>query len=301
MDTDKHNKTIKTKTNFAIALSVIVFIVLGGIFLLTPISFEQFALALSGNYNRNPAIPADIPLTLTDWNYLDDDFLFKDGSNSMTGDLQMGGNRIYNVSTDPAQNLDAANVGFVNTEIAAATAGTGGDVYTVWGNSTCPNPIYSGVAFSAPYNFNSGGSNPICVQQPGGGGLFFSGDAADKLYPVVTSVNPANLPPGITADSFVRCAVCHSPQSTCYTAFGTTDCNGNSQGFNTVYSGYSLGSSASLPASANSTQRYCVNSTFSSASASNQLGAVWHGTVINNNFGLGFAEDQFITCSVCCN
>ncbi|MCK4539948.1 hypothetical protein KAU09_02215 [Candidatus Parcubacteria bacterium] len=298
-----YNFKKKDKQLLFIILVVLLFC---GLLIFTPLSFENIAKALTlGNYNRTAS---DNIIDVDDWNHLDNDFLLTDGANSMQGDLNMNNNRITNVTTTNNPN-DAANVEYVTDAIAAAEVAGGGDIFVNWGNDDCPggtDKLYGGIAFSAPYNTTSGGSNPVCMQSGDAGPAHINANA-DKIYPVVTggieTLPDSSVDSGstITSESIIKCALCHNPAGTCYEHYGGHDCGGS---FSHVYRGYVLGSYATNGTDShyNSTQRACVNRDFdSSISAGVNMGAMWYGARIEENFGLGYTTDAFIKCSICCN
>jgi len=313
----KKNDIKKLKLKFGAALFVLFTVMIGGAFVLSFFYFRESALALTPTwkYNRDPATVPQNDLTIANWNELDQDFLLKEGDTwTGPGALNMGNHAITGLNTNliSPNPTDAANVAYVNQEVAAGPSSGGGEIYTVWGNNACAGGstlIYGGIAFSAPYDTPAGGSNPVCVEG-GDPGAAFTGIYADEMYPVVTGGN-SNLPTSavdpassITGDRIVRCAVCHYPTGTCYTNYGSWDCNGGAGGFSPVYDGYVLGSysiSGTDP-HRNSTQRYCVNRTFNGAAAGGAMGAMWYGTRIDNNYGLtSYTTGAFIKCAVCCN
>ena len=290
----------KNKLNALLILSLFIFSLL---LIFSPFSFEKLARAFSGNYDRT----TDNSIDLQDWNWLDDDFLFRDGNNTMDGDLDMAGHRVTNLDTPAPTDLNhGATVKYVEDAISVATAG-GGDTFVNWGDNTCPagtDLLYSGSAFSAKYDSFSGGDNPVCIQSGNSGGAF-SGTYGDNMYPLATGNNSNDLPPGFAVDSVIQCALCHKPAGTCFEYMGRSDCG--TSGFNPLYSGYILGSHSNADSSDglhhNSTQRLCVNDNFNSSIGSGgNLGALWYGTIIENNFSLDvYTENSFIKCSVCCN
>lgn len=287
-------------------LSLIIFI-LAIVYTFIPVSIKNHAFAFVSNYNRTAA---ENTLSLDDWNELDNDFLFRDGSNEMTGNLDMGTNRIINMSMSGSpSDTDGATVGYVDGEIASMGASGRGDIITNWGSSTCPigmNRLYQGFVFSAPYDESGGGDNPVCIES-GDPGVASGGAIADDMYPMVTGAD-SNLPTSaqdavstITGDRFVPCSVCYSPGQKCYTHFGSHACTAP---FTNAYDGYLLGSYTTTGGAGhmNSTERKCVNRAFdASNSAGGSMGAMWYGTRIVNNLTLGYVENAFIRCSVCCD
>ena len=276
------------------------------VFIFSPFSFEKLVKAFDGDYARD--ISGNEIIDLDDWNYLDDDFLFRDGSNNMDGDLNMDEHRIVNLETPASTDLNhGATVEYVEDAISAAAAG-GGDTFVNWGDNICPagtNLLYSGLAFSAKYNSISGGSNPVCIQDDDPGEAYGS-SYGDKMYPLTTGTSDSLPSDGTySGTTIIQCAMCHKPASTCFEYFGRDDCG--SSGFSITYNGYVLGSHAendlvNPSAHHNPTQRACVNKIFdSSISAGANLGAIWYGSKIDDDFELGFVEDSFIKCAICCN
>jgi len=279
---------------FSVSISLLFFVLFAAI---AAFSYDKFAWALSPNYSKT--LPG-ATLSLTEWNNLDDDFVAKSGD-AMTGILNMNGNRITNIAS-PAATTDAANKAYVDAQFAAMAGSSAAAVYVNWGRADCPSGselLYSGVAFSAHYGSVGGSSNMVCLDDSGAAGDLFSEPNSDKLYPLVTGAS-ASLPTGITTGRAVRCAVCRHV-GTCYETYGNTACN-TSLGFNAAYSGYLMGAHSNSSTFLNSTERACANTNFdNSVSPSSSEGAIWIGTRIDNNLGLGYTTNSFIRCSVCCN
>ncbi len=294
---------INKKTGLGLFILLIIFI--SFLFVFTPMSLKKIAQAVTGSYNR---APADSTVTVDDWNLLDEDFLLRDGANSMQGDLNMNGNKIINLG-DGVNLTDAANIKNVDDAIAGAGVAGGKDMFTNWGSEDCPDGstlLYGGVAFSSSYDSFSGGSNPICIQSGDAGGVMTPA-FADKLYPLVTGAD-ANLPTSdsdpqstIAGGKIVKCALCHKATNACYEHYGSHNC---ATGFDPIYSGYVLGSYGTNGGDNhyNSTQRACVNRLFDDSQPANgNMGAMWYGSKIQSNFGLAYTESAFIKCSICCN
>ncbi len=258
---------------------------------------NNFAKALTGDYSKT--LPAS--LTLTDWNNLDDDFVAKSGD-SMTGTLDMGGNRITNLN-DPVNDSDAANKAYVDAQMASLGVSGAGAVYINWGKDSCPGSatlLYNGFAFNASSGNTGGSDNYLCLNDSGLAGDGFTGTYADEMYPIVTGTS-GNLPSGITANRIVKCAVCRQA-GTCYESYGAWACN-SSAGFSSAYEGYVLGASSASTAS-NSGERACVNKNFDSSvsvAGAEPPETFWNGSIIDQDYSLGYTEDAFIKCSICCN
>jgi hypothetical protein len=257
---------------------------------------NNFAKALTGDYSKS--LPAS--LSLTDWNNLDDDFVAKSGD-SMTGVLDMGGNRITNLA-DPVNDSDAANKAYVDAQISAIAGSGAGGVFVNWGREDCPTDsdlLYSGIAFGADSDDTGGSDNPICIDVGGTAGGAYTDVNGDKMYPLMTG-NSSNLPSEISSAKIVKCALCRRP-GTCYENYGDWGCN-TSAGFFSAYDGYVLGSVSTASSDGNSGERLCINSNFDDEHSKTPIdGAVLIGSRIENNFGLGYTTDSFIRCSLCCN
>lgn len=256
--------------------------------------FYNFAQALTGDYAKT--LPAT--LDLSEWNNLDDDFVAKSGD-TMTGILDMGGNRITNLAM-PTLDDDAANKSYVDTQIAAITGSGAAGVFVNWGREDCPTGsdyLYSGIGFSASYESVGGSSNLVCLDDSGVSGGAYTETNADMLFPVVTG---SSMPSGITSDRVIKCAVCRKI-GTCYENYGGGGCN-TASGFSEMYAGYVLGGNSNSASYKNSLERACVNSNFDAGvTPSFSGGAFLFGTRIDNSFGLGYSVDTFLRCSLCCN
>ncbi|MCK5319880.1 hypothetical protein KAJ61_00640 [Candidatus Parcubacteria bacterium] len=107
-------KNIKIKQLKLSLLLISVFVLfISSIFIFFPFSWQQIALALTGNYNKNLGDSLDA----TDWNNLDDDFVAKSGD-TMQGILNMGGKNITNLA-DPVNNGDAVNKDTLDSAITS--------------------------------------------------------------------------------------------------------------------------------------------------------------------------------------
>lgn len=258
--------------------------------------FSNFAQALSPNYSKT--LPAT--LDLSEWNNLDDDFVAKSGD-TMTGILDMGGNRITNLS-NPTLDTDAANKAYVDSQIIAIAGSGAGGTYINWGREDCPTGsdlLYNGVGFGADSDDIGGSDNPICINSNGTVGAAYTDVNGDKMYPMVTG-SAGNLPSGITSSRIVKCALCRRA-GTCYESYGDWGCN-TSAGFSSAYDGYVLGSLTTMSPVGNSGERLCVNSNFDNEYTKSPVdGPVLLGSRIEDNFGLGYTESAFIRCSLCCN
>lgn len=126
--------------------------------------FNKVANALNVSDYNKPTTGGQ--LTVDDWNRLDEDFLARNGGNSMAVNLDMGNNRITNLAA-PQNDNEAVTRGAMNTAISNAVSGitnitdTGGNSLkmvcgvtgTTWTNDTmAANTVYQVVDIS-PYNF----------------------------------------------------------------------------------------------------------------------------------------------------
>ncbi|MCK5510993.1 hypothetical protein KAI65_05660 [Candidatus Parcubacteria bacterium] len=118
-------KNIKTKQLKLSLLLIFVFVLfVSSFFVFFPFSWQQIAMALTGNYNKNLGDSLDA----TDWNNLDDDFVAKSGD-TMQGNLNMGGNNIINLA-DPINDSDVASKAYVDSQVNTGSANitnTGGE------------------------------------------------------------------------------------------------------------------------------------------------------------------------------
>lgn len=308
MKQDYNAKKInRLKLQIAATIFLLLLIISSCFFVFSPVSLRQLAFALQGNYDR--VSPAGDQLNMTDWNYLDEDFVWREGD-TMTGSLNMGGNSITNLAHPPVGNNDASTKQYVDTEIANAIAGMtggGGDIFINWGRDDCPaafTELYDGIGYSARYDSYAGGSNPICMRS-GDAGAAFPGIYADKLYPLVTGI-AATLPSdgSFSDQKIIKCAVCYQAGRTCFEKWGSHNCDAT--GFSATYSGYMLGSLSDDPSDAftdthhNSTERGCVNRNFDNSITAPGWGSIWYGSRVEDDYGQGYPT-AFIKCAVCCN
>lgn len=272
------------KLQLTTAIFLLITAIISGIFIFSPISLEQVALALNpSDYNK----PIDGQLTANDWNQLDDDFVAKSGD-TMSGGLIL--------SADPTDSMHAATKQYVDRR--------GGDIFTNWGRSDCPagvNELYNGFVFGKRWDEPKGSGEILCIES-GMAGPPNTSAIRDKLWPVGTGVT-AYTPPAITTNSEIPCAVCYNPGGTCYRAVGTNICN-NAEGFNVAYTGYIMGGVTGLdnPFNENNNGRECVNANFDGSTPNLTFDSVYAGTVIVGNADLPvYTTDSYIHCAVCCN
>jgi len=283
---------LKNKKIFFVPAIVFLFVFSLIITLFSPVSFSNIAKALSGNYSKSSGSSLDF----SDWNNLVNDFLDKE---SLTGDSMAGP---LTLPADPTTNMQAATKQYVDTAIVS---GTGGGIYTNWGQEVCPigSLIYSGFAFSQKWDEEYGSNEVLCIKSgdPGAG----STNQVDRLSPVSTG-QLGYIPPGITDESIVKCALCSVPQSACFIEYGSDTCN-PAAGFNPAYTGYVMGGSEGTYYAAtnkNQIERKCVNTSFDGSIPRGSWGAIFYGSVLYNNYGLSGsfpASDDYIKCAVCCN
>src|SRR3989339_246496 len=82
------------------------------------------AWAALGDYDRT-----GVSLSPDDWNYLDEDFVLKEGA-TMGGDINMNNIAITNLALIPADTTSAVSAAYVDSRINASAGGT---TYTNWG------------------------------------------------------------------------------------------------------------------------------------------------------------------------
>lgn len=105
------NNFKKSRKRLVAAIFILLILIVSGFFIFSPISLEKFALALSGNYNKNTGDQ----LILNDWNTLDDDFLDKENpaGDAMAGPLTL--------PSDPTQPMQASTKQYVDSLAATVT------------------------------------------------------------------------------------------------------------------------------------------------------------------------------------
>jgi len=188
----------KFKNFKIIALIILLFsLLIIYVFLFSPGFLNKAALALQGDYTNKVDGSA---ITATEWNYLDEDFLWKEGD-TMGGDLNMGGNNITNVATPAATDLNhAATVGYVNSMGGASAKDKDGTPLKVVCDSTppgatswqndVPGVVYvdvnttglAGANFtSTPYYLTSIGGS-ISMWDQYGGNISFATATGFRLY-----------------------------------------------------------------------------------------------------------------------
>lgn len=119
MDQNQKIRNLELKLHALVFLLIIA--IVGSAFVFFP-NLKNAAQALTGNYNRNAAVPAENELGLAAWNLLDEDFLNKSGD-AMEGVLDMDSNSITNLSTAAVGvDTDAANRGYVLSQIGSAVS-----------------------------------------------------------------------------------------------------------------------------------------------------------------------------------
>lgn len=284
-----------------IALSSLLFIlILLNLFILDGLTFKQIAQAISSNYSK----ATGQQLSVAEWNNLPVDFVARTGGalSNMLGILDMGNNRITNLAT-PTVNSDATSKQYVDTAVAGA--GGGGDIFTNWGQSTCPAGsaiLYSGYAFNQRSNSYAGGGEPICLEYVIGDPPTLGAPVtpvSDALSPLSTA-DSGQLPPTMPARRIVQCAVCYRDSGTCFEHWGSQSCGG-AVGFSPIYTGYGLGVFANR--STGNINRHCVDDlNFNGSIVSTVYNSVWYGTSIYDTTNVGlFTQSSYVKCAMCCN
>jgi hypothetical protein len=218
------------------------------------------------------------------------------------GTFYGGGNYIFpstsNVGmgvSNPSARLDVSGNIIASGSIKATNVG---DVFTRWGNGTCPNEeakttsIYNGVGFGGLHTHSSS-SNSICVNSGDPGTTTVSD--GDLLYPTTTGdASNGRMPPGITAAKIVKCSVCYA-EGPVLEMWGTQTCPA---GWAAAYKGYSMGSYFSGHAVR---ERLCIESQyFDSSLASTGSGNLIYATSVWNNPGTYTSYmNKHLKCAVC--
>lgn len=142
MDLKNIKKITFLKLQLGGAIFVLIVLLISSFFVFGP-SISQVARAIVNNYDKN----SGDSLNNADWNNILADFLSKDGgsqvdrgdgtmiNNEMTGNLEMGGNRVVNLS-DPVNPQDAATRSFVENISSPISDTSGNPLRVVCGETT---------------------------------------------------------------------------------------------------------------------------------------------------------------------
>jgi hypothetical protein len=181
-------------------------------------------------------------------------------------------------------------------EQGSSSSGSNGSIFTRWGNGTAPNGttlLYTGFAFNEHYTQSGGSAEPICVKAgdvgaPGPGSRY-----GDLLYPLGTG-DSSRMPPGISPQTEIKCAVVYSESPT-FEMWGSQTCP---TGWSATYTGYSMGAYYKHSHQSN---RKCVdNSEYDYSVANPNWGDIWYGTVLYSNQDVGIYEtNRYLKCAVC--
>jgi hypothetical protein len=244
-------------------------------------------------------------IELDDWNKLNDDFIKREGA-TMTGSLNFSNSsKILYVPSNISVDSNLSNIQTVNSVIEGSL---GEEVYYIWGKQDCgtDDKLYSGYGFSGYFGFSAGSNNPICIEYESDNSVPLKFDYLhqDSMYPLTTGkVN--DIPTSaqdpyskISSKSFVQCAACLHTNGSCFESYGSWDCN-FSMFTKKIYDGYLMGAPSDWGRATE--ERHCVNRDFN-AIQSASVGAVWSGSIIENNFDLEYyTKKQFVKCAICCN
>ena len=284
---NKNFKIKKLRLQLSVAIILLIAVLISGFFVFSPVSWQQAALAVTGNYSK---VSGTDQLTVGDWNNLPSDFLDKSGD-TMNGDL-----------TVPNLTVTGSCTG----------CGGGGDTFINWGRADCPagtNELYDGYVFSASWPVRGGGANWLCIKDPLVGtelppsgqnpGATFS----SRLNPLAIGTD-YTTPSGIPGFRELKCAMCYKPSSVCYESYGDASCNA-SEGFSSVSTGWIIGGLNNINRE-NQNDWKCLNDDFSGANASNDvdntLTVQTYGATIESDDDKGmYVLNEFIRCSICCN
>ncbi|MBC2713947.1 MAG: hypothetical protein HF978_01410 [Desulfobacteraceae bacterium] len=169
-----------------------------------------------------------------------------------------------------------------------------GSTFINWGSTSAPEGatlIYSGYGYASHYSHAGGSSKPIVVKTGDPGG-YSNATYASLLYFIVTE--STNMPPGITANSYIKAAVSYAETPTVI-ILGT---HLPPEGWEVLYFGYAMGASHRDESQLGP---ICVNSqTFESEISGSSSGAI----ISANNIDHAAPGDteirlSFIKCSVC--
>lgn len=147
----------------------------------------------------------------------------------------------WRVQRDPRGDTgDAGPAGPMGLQGATGPAGPNtGSVFTRWGNGTAPagtTLVYAGFAHGDYYS-HSGRGEPIVIPEhtadPNGPGV----TSTALLYPVIVRADAAAMPSGITANRYLKAAVCYAPGPTTILWGSWTA----PAGWSILYKGYAFG------------------------------------------------------------
>jgi hypothetical protein len=176
------------------------------------------------------------------------------------------------------------------------TGGYNGSVFIRWGNGTAPKGttlLYSGFGFNGHYSHRGGGAEAICMKAGDTGAPGPGSNYGDLLYPLKTG-NAARMPPGISPNTKLKCAVCYA-EGPSFEMWGSQTCP---TGWRAAYKGYGMGAYYS---GHNKSNRHCVDTVEYDHSVINTgSGAIWYGTVLWSNKNVGIYErNRYVQCAYC--
>jgi hypothetical protein len=126
----KKNNDVKNKiiSNFLVLLVVTLLLFSG-------VNIKNTVLALNGDYDR--AGSGDNQIETDDWDFLDEDFLARDGSNEMDNDANiiLNGGNIKGLPDIPEGSNDATSKLYVDTEIAGVVGGGSANIINTSGEN----------------------------------------------------------------------------------------------------------------------------------------------------------------------
>ena len=169
-----------------------------------------------------------------------------------------------------------------------------GHVFTFWGSKICPaetDKLYDGAAFGA-HHTHPGSPDSICMKggDPGPG----TGYTGDLLYPLNTAGSGA-MPPGITGDKTLYCAVCNWEEGQCFDMWGSEACPAD---WETVFNGYALGPHHTHASPGN---RVCLDpQNFDTSKGTTSNGYLYTTRVQSDSFGGNWPSGRTLKCAKCC-
>ncbi|MCK5211386.1 hypothetical protein KAJ89_01665 [Candidatus Parcubacteria bacterium] len=183
-----------------------------------------------------------------------------------------------------------------NNCTAAASLGDGGDVFTRWGNSTCPantTLLISGYGFGGHYSHTGNGAEMLCLEPNDPGAA--SAALGNLLYAASTG-GASYMPPGITGSTILKCAVCLAPGPS-FELFGSDTCP---TGWTSSYTGYTMGAYYHSGHYTNST--HCVDNINFDAAQGGSGNPRWYATKVHSvdTIGsVGYTANTFVKCAMC--
>eukprot|EP00043_Microstomoeca_roanoka_P017430 m.181663 g.181663 ORF g.181663 m.181663 type:complete len:487 (-) comp16632_c1_seq1:338-1798(-) len=173
--------------------------------------------------------------------------------------------------------------------ISATAPYTKGDVFTHWGQTTCPDSqlLYRGVTYGAHHGHN-GAAGTVCVPEGPNGGTETGTSSLDLLYPLSLDYTHGT---SLIAYRTIRCARCFATKRNCFRMEGRPTCP---SGFVRMYEGYLAGSHYTHAARSG---RICINSSMDT-SLGNSGHYIYSSRI--QDTAPTIAAGPSIRCAICC-